>query len=45
MLLVDLMLDCFCALLVPAEHSPALPVSPDRAQAASRNIFVGGRHA
>ncbi len=40
--LVDLLLDCFCALLVPAERSPGLPASPERAQAASRSGFGGG---
>lgn len=43
--LVDLLLDCFCALLVPADRSPGLPASPERAQASSRSIHAGGHHA
>jgi len=42
--LVDLLLDYLCALLVPVERSPGLRAPAERAQDASRNIFVRGNH-
>lgn len=43
--LVDLLLDCFCALLVPAERSPGLPASAEQGQFTRHGSHVGGNHA
>jgi hypothetical protein len=42
-LLVDLLLDCFCSLVAPAEHNPGIPVSA-RAQVTRRSLPTGGNN-